>query len=299
MSLPVVTPTFSFNTSQIAMIGDPERYEIVQIASIGDNIIELSNPTQYGWPAGINVYPITTGRLPTEVPYKRQTGTVITGKMQFSADPVDNGAYTPTAASETTYAGYEVITYKPNWSGGIDFSGEFEYMTHDSKTGVTDYILKDSFPRIIRQHEWLLGSRADILKFRQLLGRLRGQYGTVLVPTWNQDFTPVRDHFSTEASLYVVPNQFRQLVGSDANRNKLMIRLADGTVLYRTITGVAAEGDYDVVGLDQTFGRNIAKSSIVGIHLLLVSRLATDKVSMSWRTNRVITATLSFKTVPV
>lgn len=298
--VPLNTLTYSFDAYELAMIIDSSgAYEVVQIAEVSDTILLLSNPTQYAWSKGCTVYPMITARLPTETPYKRVTGHLIQGKLALSCEVGSIGAYTPTADPVTTFNGYEVITYQPNWSGGIDFSGGFGVRTFDSATGKVDIATREDYAKLSRQHQWLLPSRAAILAYREMLYRLKGRFGTVYVPTWNSDFTLARAHYASESALYVLPNSFRQLVGVDPNRNKIMIRLKSGVTAYFTIDTVTADGDYDVLGLTSPFGIEITPDNIVGIHLLLLSRLAADRVELTWHNTNVATSTLTFETVAI
>lgn len=293
----VKTDTVSFQAGGLAVLmGDSP--EVVEIDSITSTSIVLKNNLQAGWPARAVIYPLITGHLEKSVSMQRHSSQALTGKLQFLATPGDIDPYTPTASAVESYNGFEVITSQPNWSNAISWTSEFDFQTVDPQVGVLEYLESEKYPRVIRSYSWLLKSRAEVLAFRQFLARQRGQLKACWVPTWTSDFTVTRDHFASDSSFTVVPNNYRTLIAANPDRCTIMIRLRDGTRMYRTIVGVSTDGTNDVITFSSQLGVDIPKSSIVDIHLMLLSRFATDKINLEWRTNSVAVVQSSFTSIP-
>lgn len=292
------TATFSFQVGGIAVLMGETINETVEILSVTPQSIGIKNGLQNSWDAGAIIYPLVIGHLDASVGQQRHTDTVLTGKIALLANPGVSDPYTPVAAAPTSYNGYEVITQQPNWKQAITFNNEFKFDVVDSETGVMEYLSHDIYPRVIRAYSWMLTTRADILAFRQFLGRMSGQLKTCWVPTWTQDFTVTRKHFSSDTSLTIVPNEYRAMINASPGRNTIMIRLRDGTRLYRTIIGTSTEGVNDALALDSPLGRDIATTDIAGIHMMLLSRFAADQINLEWQTSNVVVVQLSFTSVP-
>ena len=130
-----------------------------------------------------------------------------------------------------------------------------------------------------------------------MLGRRLGMRNAMYVPTWHDDFKVARELGSADVGLYVLDNEFRLMVGDDPARNHLMIRLKNGQVFYRKIVGVSTDGTYNILTLDSSLGQYVAKDDFKTVHLLMRSRLATDEVSLVWRSGKVAQVDTSITSV--
>lgn len=148
-----------------------------------------------------------------------------------------------------------------------------------------------------RAGERIERDREQILDFRELLGRLRGQAKTLWIPSWHLDFTPISSIGSADGFIAVSRNMFAELVGVDTSRDRLCIRTEAGQTYYRRITGVSNTGDETRLSIDQALGVSIPLDQIRAIHFLMRNRLSTDKVDISWRTNEVATVETTFTSV--
>lgn len=296
--LSVDTSTFSFTEGGMAVIyGDEVKMEVVEVRSIQPGSLGLVRRTQLNWPKGATVMPVVLGHLPNAVPLLRRTSQAVVGTLTFATSPTDTSPYTPDSAPTVVYDGYEVITRQPNWVSGLDNTFEYAFNTLDQLTGPITWDTTEDTPRITRRYSWLLRDRNQVKDFRSLLGRLHGMQKTIWIPTWHDDFKVTRDIGAADLSIGVAENEFRLLVGSDPARDRIMIRLVDGTIFYRRITGVSADDSRQILIIDQALGRDLQPDEVKAIHLLMKSRLATDMVDITWRTDRTATVDTSFITV--
>lgn len=296
LSLP--TDTYSFAAGGLAIVfADPDDYEVVEIDSVTSGAVTLTRPLERSWPQNTLVYPAVLGHLPTAVPTQRLTGSVLQATMSFITSPVETDPYTPDAAAPTTYEGLDVLTRQPNWVRSLDNTFDYKFDVMDQITGAINWDPTEDFPRILRKYSWLLRDRDQILAFRQLLGRLRGQAKTLWIPSWHLDFNVVADIGSADGAISVTNNLFEQLVGLDPARNRICLRTEDGQTFYRALTGVSRVGDELRLAIDQPIGVSVPLSNVRALHLLMRNRLATDKVDIQWRSDEVAVVETTFTTV--
>lgn len=298
MVISVNTDTFSFSAGALAVIyRGVSDMEVVEIDSVDTTSISLARGLEGDWPAGTTVMPVLLGHLPTRVPLLRMSSQAIIGTLTFTMDPVTNDSYIPVQATPTVYAGVEVITRQPNWANNLENSFDYLFDQLDQQTGAISWDSTEEFPRILRQYTWLLNGRAKIRDFRAMIGRRLGMRNAVYVPTWHDDFKVTREIGSADTGLSVLENEFRSMVGVDPARNRLMILLKNGQIFYREILGVSTDGTFTILNLDAPLGQDIAVDQFKTVHLLMRSRLATDDVNITWRTDHIAQVDTTFTSI--
>ena len=298
VSLAIPTETYSFAEGGMAiLIKSPTEYEVASITSVTSSSIGIARPLEKSWPENTLVYPAEICYLPTSVPVQRLTGGVLTATISAKASPVEANPYTPSAVAPSTYKGVDVLTRQPNWIRPLDQTAEFAYDLADQGFGAVLQYPNEEFPRVVRRYSWLLRDRNQILAFRELLNRLRGQAKTVWIPSWHLDFQVVQQIGAANLSIKVKDNGFNQMVGLDAARNHLCLRTEDGQTFYREITGVSILDGVTTLTIDSPLGVTIPTTSVKALHVLMRNRLATDKVDIAWRSNQVATIETTFTTV--
>lgn len=297
--LNVPTATYSFVKGGLAAVFADERtIEVVEVDSVEVGRLLLTRPLERNWPTGTTVMPMVLGHLPTSVPLARRTSQALTGVLTFTCDPVTVDPYTPDAAAPVLYDDIEVLLRQPNWNSGLSNDFQFQFDTIDQQTGAIVWDQTEEYPRIQRAYTWLLNGRPQILAFREMLGRRRGRAKTLWVPTWHDDFVVQRAIGAADTGIAVLENEFRQMVGVDPTRDRVMIRLRDGSVFYRKIVGLSSDGTNALLTLDAALGREVPAAQVKTIHLLMRSRLATDTITLTWKSDEVATVSAAFITVP-
>lgn len=296
VSLP--TDTYCFTAGGLAaFFADASSIEVVEIDTVNPGNLVLKRPLEGNWPKGTTVMPVVLGHLPTSVPLARRSSQAVVGVLTFTCDPVSVDPFTPDAAAPVTYNGLEVLQRQPNWGESLSNDFQYQFDTVDQLTGAIGWDQTEEFPRIQRTYPWLLNGRQQILAFRQMLGRLRGQSKTLYVPTWHDDFVVTRTIGAADVGISVLDNEFRQMVGTDPTRDRVMIRLKDGTNFYRQIVGISTDGAYTILTIDAPLNREVQVSQVKTVHLLMRSRLAADSITLSWRSGRVAVVNTPFITV--
>jgi hypothetical protein len=284
---------------QAIIFQDRYNYEIFDIDALGLNITAVL-PLTKAWPAGTPVYPYILGTLPKTIPIQRYTSRVMEGILTFNGDPVSVDPYLPVGTAPVTYAGYEVITTQPNWVRPLDGTFDYEYQTLDSQTGALFNLVTEEFARNTRRYSWTLIGRTAILNFRKFLGRRRGQVKPFWAPSWTEDFQVISNIGASATSITVKRNGFRELLGVDTAHDRVMFRMKNGMVYYRRITAVGLAGDNinSFITIDSSLGTAYTTTQIEAVHMLNLCRFATDKVSLQWKTDTVVTVDTTLTTVP-
>lgn len=298
MTIAVATDLYSFAAgSMVVVYSSASLFELKTIISLTGTTITLDTPLEKAWSRGVSVYPVVLARLSTEVPLQRLTGGVLMGTVSFTTSPGNTTAFTPLLEAATTCGDFEVITQQPNWADAIKFANKYTFSTSDGKTGIIEWSPSEKGPNVQRDYAWLLANRQSIYDFRGFLRRLRGQYKTCLVPTWTDDLTLVEDVGSTDTLLRVLDTGYSGLIGTDPNRSKIMFRLGGG-YLFRQITAATLNEDGTAnITIDSPLGQAATIKQVKGIHFLLQSRLAADKILIEWNTNQVVVVNTTFTSI--
>lgn len=302
-TLPVVTDTLSFRANDFALIyRNQKTYEVVELQSIASTVLTLKAPVASAWEAGTKVYPLLLSHLSDSVKQNRHTSSVnqVNGLLfNTSADTAYSGI--PGAAATTLYDGIELITQKPDWKSAIENEFTRAFDTVDTGIGPVGYFQTEGTSRIVRPFQWFLPTRADILDFRNLMGRLAGQSKTCWIPSWHDDFEVAGSNSADQTVITVKGTWFHTLVGVDTSRDRLFIRLPNGTTQYKRLLSTLPDyvADTTTLQLDSTLGTIISSGDNTRVGLLLRCRLASDKVVIPWITDSVANPQTTFTTVKI
>lgn len=297
-SLSLNTSSAGFTVGQTAvLLRSPDYYEVVEIDSVTSNSLGLSRPLQLSWSAGDLVYPVMIGNFESNVPVTRLTSDKLTSRVLFLGDPQQTEAFIPVGGATNTYNGKEIIVVQPDWSGGIDNSSTYESALVDSSTGMLSRSTTHDTPMQLKRFRWLLKNRAAVESFRAFLGRLKGRNRAVYIPSWHEDLTLISDIGVSDVSITVRDVQFFNLVGSDPARGHLMIRDRSGNKFFRPMENIGKSGDDLSINIGTSLGQAVSVAQCKSISLVVLYRLASDRVTIQWHTNEVATVEADFITV--
>lgn len=279
-----------------------KNFEVVEIDEAQSDRLVLVDPTTSDWAAGTRVYPLVLGHLGTSVQTSRLTSAVLQmGTISFQCVGDDTIPNLPTGTPAAMYDGYEVITHKPNWRENItnEFTRLFDVV--DAGVGPVGYFTTETTSRIVRPFQWFLKNRTEITKFREIVGRLAGQAKTCWIPSWHDDFEVAASNAADQTRLTVRGTWFPSFVGVDTSRDRIMVTLPNGNVVYRRIVSMAPNFSNDTtqLQLDSTLGTTVSGADNIRVRLLLRCRLATDKVVIPWRTDAFAEPQTTFTTVKI
>lgn len=299
--LQLQTDTLGFRNGDFAIVyGGLKQYEAVQVQSLSATQITTVSPLGATWPAGTKVYPLILAHLVDAVMHDRLTSRVgQAGSVLFNSSADSAYSAIPGAAAGSLYDGIELITQSPDWKSAIqnEFTRRFDVV--DADVGPVGYYQTEPTSRVTRPFQWLLKTRSQIVDFRNLMGRLSGQSKSCWMPSWHEDFEVSASNSADQTKLTVKGTWFHTLVGVDISRDRLAIRLPNGTSLYRRIVSTLPDyvNDTTSLQLDSTLGTIVSGNDNTRVSLLLRCRLASDKVVIPWLTDTIANPQTTFTTI--
>jgi len=294
VSVPVTTALRAYAPGGLAVVfSDPFAYEVLEVLSVGANSITLVRPTESTWPATATIYPARLARLSDQVALPRWSGQASGARLAFDVvTPVDHTA----SAGAVTYRGRPVLTDRPNWVGGFELELSRKLAELDAMTGARVYDDESGIPSPRQRMRWTLTSRAEQDTYRQLLYALRGRRGSIWVPTWCDDFVVVAALVSGSATVDVEWSGYTLQLDQDTGRRDIRIELANGTILYRRITGaVEVSATVERLSVDTVFASTIQPADVVQVSFLTLARLDTDAIELAHWTSDVSESATTFR----
>lgn len=224
VTIPVDTVNREFVVGGMAVLlgDDPFTYDKLEVTAVAAASINVNaGGVTRAWPKGASLYPLRRSRIEQESQASALTNRVGQGTLLFQLNqdnPIaDEGAW------GTLYGGHPVMLDKPNRREVVDLSFLRNSLTLDNEHGLI--ALGDDAGRAFttQTHMEMIRGRAEHAAFRQFLYRLRGQQGTIWVPTFNQDFVLSQPAISTDAALTIRKIGYGLTGGAISGRRHVLV----------------------------------------------------------------------------
>ncbi|USL90028.1 hypothetical protein [Vibrio phage vB_VpaS_CHI] len=164
----------------------------------------------------------------------------------------------------------------------------------DSQTGLyTDFQEYDWETRTQGQFRWSCNDRAEFDRVRNFLDFCRGKQGEFFVPTWNPDFTIVRDINPIDQGVRVE----RSSVSLFFSEFHIMVEYVDGTRDYVKVTSAERDVEHDVLKTTPILGAK-PMGQITRICRMNLMRFNTDRFEFQHRGTGVIDISAPIIAVP-
>lgn len=255
----------------VLLIGSsPRTFEVREIASIGTATLTLATGLAQAWGPGTQVIPLRTGRLaamPQVGRFTSDDSALVT--LQFRLEePLDVAPAWP----GSTYRGYPVFdTLAPVWMSDPTWTPERLIDLQDDDISVP--VVTDTAGIALGKTtmHYAPTGQDQVAAFRSALFAMAGRWAPVWVPSWAHDLRVVAPAAAGQAFLDVQgPLLSTQPLA--ANHRDIRIALANGTVLYRRITAVTAQGSaVDRLTLDTALPAAFAVSAVQMVCFLSLS----------------------------
>lgn len=260
------------------LITDAAHYEVLQITSVTNTALSLTNAVAGSWPVGSRLYPVRTARLASYPKIARRNGQFAEIDPQFvTVEPCD---WTP-ASGLPTYRTYPVLENSPDASDGADASYERQTNLIDNDTGVVE--LDDTadigFP--VWTHQWFMQGRTQRAFFRALMYLLKGRQGEIWVPTYQSDLQLAALIGSSATTIDIEMMGYTLYLVGQLNRKDIRIELLNGTVFYRRITGsTGIDANTERLSIDSSLGQQVTPSQVRRISFMSLCRLNSDSIDI-------------------
>lgn len=266
----------------VMIFTDASTFDVQTIDSFTSNTITLKNVTLETHGVGADVAPMRTGNLQKQIGTSRWTSGDQNVKLRFRI--LDNDSNLADVSSFPSHNS-KVLLEECNIMRGTTKQASLlrELVLIDNNTGLT---FQDSpwdngisaYPLTLRAN-----SRAELWNLRGLLHALRGRQISFYIPTFRKDLIANQDLVSASLDLNMVNIGYVQFVRDRQPKDRIWVRLKDGTTLTRQITSsVEVDSVTETLVMDSTWGSNIAQADIDRISYLEEMRFDTDEIEIRY-----------------
>ncbi len=284
-SIPVPAATQrDYRIGGLAMLWkDVTTYELVEVASITADGLQLARPTANVWAAGTRVLPCRTARIAETPSLERVTDQVMRSTVRLAAVETCDWPAVPPAA---TYRGRPVLEQRPDLDQAqtAEFGRQLVVIDGDVGPVAVDDITGKAWP--LQSHAWQTWGRTEQTNLRSLLYWLQGRVSALWAPSWADDLELVEPALSTSGGIVVAWAGVARFGRAQAGRRYLRIELFNGQILYRQLVeATELDPQREFLQLDVPHGIALQPSAIRLISWMVLARLSSDTVELSHETD--------------
>lgn len=272
----------------------------IYVDTVAGTTVTLSSPLAAAWVAGSQILAGCVGFINGGVSPDAVTNTLSTVSIDFAVEPGSEPAPSP-AAAVTVFNGLEVCPLTANWRDGyrnaIDWSAEIV----DNGYGQIAYGFPVDFPVETRRFTVTAGDAAAIGSIIDFFDRVAGQRDEFYMPSGEADLVPAAPLTAGTATLTVAGTDTAIHYGDSTVYTAIQVLLKNGTVLHRTVTGIATASGNSVLTLGANWPSTVATDDMTMISWMPVRRFATDTQTIDLITETVAETdivTLALETLP-
>jgi hypothetical protein len=269
------------NGRRVLVVGAGGAMFDTTISSFSGGSLTLADgPSSGTYPAGATmVYPcvdtfLDDGQQVTRWPVTL-TRWQLAGRQQVASSIGGAGG-----AAVTTYASLPVLVDRPLMAGadGESYQGGLEWADAGGAVAVSSTWLRGARSRA---GSYQIRTPAERQAWKVLLGTLRGRWKPLLAPTWRPDATLQAQPAGSATALRLVESLAD--LAPLATAAHVQLEFADGSVAYRTISGITDAGAYRSAALTAALPGSIPGGSVRTVSMLETVRLGADDVQVEYR----------------
>lgn len=215
--------------------GDPDKYEVLKVASLDYNLDRLywtTNPV-LSWPVGTRIIPLRKARIVDQAQMSAPVDRVARGSLRFALED-------PEYRFGASWGRCSPVWHFPiNRADDITFSYDRLTYVMDNSTGPVDYFTPGERALIAMRSALILRGRSMMVAFRRFVDQAGGRAGRFYMPTRMQDIQPVGQTISG-ANLDAVSQGFTDYnIAQQEARGMIGVVFTDGSPnLYRRVVQV-------------------------------------------------------------
>lgn len=276
---------FWAETGVFIVIESPTTEQVAQIAVAAGSSITLVDPLEYAVPAGSKVRQAKLVRFSGEVAFKPETSALWTASVRLEEVP-GTQQETDIEITPPQFLNTDVFLHKPDWTSAPDVTVGNEREVYDPGRGQTFLWSPVDFSVFEVQAAHFAFDTEEAEEVIAFFTRQKGQRGSFWMPTFTQDF-PVAVATAPNATTFIIRGEeFRDAYLNDPVYRRVIAFWPSGGYQINTISGLTINGNGDtVVTCQNQWAQALRPDS--RLHWLLLSRFASDKLSVDWDTTRV------------
>lgn len=289
--IPVATSGRDYVSDGMAVLMHARKSEIIEIQALTAEALTTKKPTRSAWPIGARIAPIRAARINSPLSLAGITDSIARLRPRFELE--DSPTLTP-ASPVMTYRQYPVLTTRPNWQGGIAERYARKLIETDFQVGKPWVSDTAEQPIYMRQHRWLLKSRAEVIDFRGWLAACAGRLNPFWMPSFVSDVEPARNLSPAAVIIDVAHADFALASGLDGRRD-VLIAASDGRRWCRRVKSwQTASEDIERMVIDAPLGCSLQREQLQ-ISFMRLARLDSDAVEIAHITDEAAQVTLNVR----
>lgn len=251
-------------------------YEVVEIASVDTNGVDLVAPVSRPWPKGTKLLPLRRAVLDQVGDLNHKTAGTATATVQFRV--IGPNPWTPAADASPTRDGLPIFLSEPNWVEDLTAEMGRDIALLDTTVGRTYQIDSLGRVRLGQAHRWFLPGRQKLAGFRDLIYRHKGRTGAFWLPTFKADFRLAASAGSAATQITVENVGFFYTGGPTSGREYIAIKHDGGTILRKILSVVpGSTAATEKLNLDAALGLALSPGQVRRISFADVARFDTDE----------------------
>lgn len=250
-------------------------YEVVEIAAVDDEGVDLAAPVTRTWPVGTKLYPLRRCALDQVGEMRHPSAAVANVTAQLRV--IGPNPWVPADDDSPTYGTLPVFLDEPNWVDSLSVDMDREVSLLDLNVGLTYQV--DDLGRVLlgQSHRWFLPGREKLARFRDLIYRHKGRAGAFWLPTFKADLKMVASETSGSQKIIIETVGYGYSGGPTSGREYIAIKHEGGTILRR-VTSVVSGPTFGTerVNLDAALGLALSPGQVRRISFADSARFDSD-----------------------
>lgn len=243
--------------------------------------------------AGDMLYPAYEAEINGIVPSSRITAGVVEYQISlelFGRPQKENGIF--------VYRNKPVLQMMPNRVESVPAENIRMLAIIESITGRAFRRDQPEREFVARTHDYLMRNRAELNTMRSYLSYMQGRLNGFWCPNWQRDLQMTADTPAGGDVLNIRRIDYETTYANLIGRTDVAIKLQDGNVLYRQITGSAIVGaNNEQLEILPDFGGGLFRFEVAQISWLDNVRLASDEITIIWETAEVCRVGLPLRSI--
>lgn len=247
------------------LAGEGYRAEVTSYPTGSTVTVDTAPPVGQTYAAGTTrIYPLISLYLDDGQGLAWHPSSTV-GRFTLAGQRSDFRATWGTGAALSTLSALTLLDRRPDNADTAQERILGGFTRHDQGGAISNTYSR-TIAKIARSHSWTFTGAAERQWFKKLLGTVKGQQKTFLLPTWRSDLTVFAQPNVGDATLKVDADDGYRLGWWPSLAHRwIQLERSNGSIVRHAVTGVADGGDgSDVLTVSPTLGGgSITKVSLV------------------------------------
>lgn len=263
---------------------DDQTFEALEVTSFDATSITFASPFGRAFPAGTEILPVRAAVTESIARGSRRARGLRSFRLRFRVTDNNTGDIAD-ASAFSSFLG-DVFLDDPNALDGAALGETFERQltVFDNLTGKISVESRWDVHKRAHRKGFVTRTRQRLWEIRQLLHFLRGRQVSFWMSTFHREIEPTQLLLSGTATLTIDNVGYARFVQDRASRDRLRIRLTDGTELFRQVVNSSEIDEAEEqLTLDANWPNNIQVDEVERIDFLEKVRIDADDIAIEHR----------------